>query len=166
MSVINGLIGQTHSPASSDHYFHLNFVFLKLEKWVRTYRHHVWKQWSLPAITVDRPCGSKGFINFHREKKWPYGINATDYQRWYSASQPYVVQWSKGYEPYLLVRMKNLPPFYEDFVGYGFNKVSHIMHLVRLGFDLVVLPNVYLIHEHHMKSEDYNLFMTSKEYKT
>ena len=47
---INDPLGQTHIHASSDHYSHLNFVlFWKILR----------KLWSLPAMTVGRPRGSK-----------------------------------------------------------------------------------------------------------
>ena len=46
MYAINDPLGQTHSPASSDHYSHLKFVLFReiLKSWEeRTYRHHIWK---------------------------------------------------------------------------------------------------------------------------
>ena len=51
IGVFNDPHGQTHSLASSEHYFQLKFAL-------------IWKegtdgQWSLPTVTVGRPSGSK-----------------------------------------------------------------------------------------------------------
>ena len=54
-SVMNDPLGQTHSPASSDHYFHLKFVLLYDILKIRTDGWPVWKWWSLPTVTVGRP---------------------------------------------------------------------------------------------------------------
>ena len=58
----NDPLCQTHSLARSEHCFRLKYVlFCKTLKCgdVRTYGQHVRKQWSLPAVTVGRPSGSR-----------------------------------------------------------------------------------------------------------
>ena len=60
--VINDLLDQTHSHASSEHCF-LLFCFSRFEKWGRTYGQTdnmiVRKQLSLPALTLAWLSGSK-----------------------------------------------------------------------------------------------------------
>ena len=63
--VINDPLGQTHSLASSDHYF-LLFCCARFEKWGRTYGQHVRKQWSLQAVTLGWPSGSKPYLRHQR----------------------------------------------------------------------------------------------------
>ena len=53
--VINDPLGQTHSLASSDHYFML-FCFARFEKWGRTYVQKT-------MITTGRDFGSAEWIN-------------------------------------------------------------------------------------------------------
>ena len=62
-------LSQTHSPTSSDNYFHamlpLFCHFLKSTE-------HVRKQWSLPAVTVGRPSGSISWTKRRRKGPiWP-----------------------------------------------------------------------------------------------
>jgi len=42
------------------------------------------------------------------------------------------VEWSPDYEPYIVVR-NNVPLYDTQFVGFGWNKVSHIMRLDAMG---------------------------------
>ena len=56
--VTNDPLGQTHSHASSEHCF-LLFCFSRFKKWGRTYGQHMRKLWSLPAVTLGWPSGSK-----------------------------------------------------------------------------------------------------------
>ena len=43
------------------------------------------------------------------------------------------ISWQPDFEPYLLVKKKNIPLYDMRFVGFGWNKVSHIMELHALG---------------------------------
>ena len=61
--VINDPLGRTHSPASSNHYFHLKIVFfLNLEKLGRTYRQTTCVEIKI-VITAGRDCGLVSWIN-------------------------------------------------------------------------------------------------------
>ena len=42
------------------------------------------------------------------------------------------VEWSPDYEPYIVVR-SDVPLYDTQFVGFGWNKVSHIMRLDAMG---------------------------------
>jgi glycosyltransferase-like protein LARGE len=51
------------------------------------------------------------------------------------------------------------------FVGFGWNKVSHVMELEATGFEFLVLPNVFVVHMPHAPSLDIAKFRTSKQYR-
>lgn len=43
------------------------------------------------------------------------------------------MEWNHDFEPYIVVG-KDIPKFDQRFVGFGWNKVSHIMELDVLGY--------------------------------
>ena len=68
---------------------------------------------------------------------WPKGHAPTNYAKWRTATTPYKVEWEPDFEPYVVVR-RDCPEYDQRFVGFGWNKVSHIMELdaqVRLQID-------------------------------
>lgn len=65
---------------------------------------------------------------YHRFHEWPRGHAATDYVRWREARTPYRVQWAADYEPYVVVP-RDCPRYDPRFVGFGWNKVAHIVEL-------------------------------------
>jgi hypothetical protein len=65
------------------------------------------------------------YLRYH---VWAKGHAATDYEKWRNATEPYTVKWEQDFEPYVAVS-KNIPHFDQRFVGFGWNKVSHIMQL-------------------------------------
>lgn len=67
-------------------------------------------------------------ILFHRYHEWPRGHAPTDYARWREAQTPYRVQWAADYEPYVVVP-RDCPRYDPRFVGFGWNKVAHIVEL-------------------------------------
>lgn len=50
-------------------------------------------------------------------------------------------------------------------MGFGWNKVSHVMELEAQGYDFVVLPNAFVIHKPHAPSYDINKFRSSPVYR-
>lgn len=64
----------------------------------------------------------------HRYHEWPRGHAPTDYARWREAQAPYRVQWAADYEPYVVVP-RDCPRYDPRFVGFGWNKVAHIVEL-------------------------------------
>ena len=61
--------------------------------------------------------------------------------------------------------MKTLSLQDNRFVGFGWNKVSHVMELEASGFEFLVLPNVFMVHMPHAPSLDIAKFRTSKQYR-
>ena len=86
----------------------------------------------------------EGTLFTFRYHEWTRGHDATNYGKWRTATTPYKVQWEADFEPYVVLP-KNLVPAYDlRFVGFGWNKVSHIMELAFRGTEFIVLPNVFI----------------------
>ncbi|KAA8580452.1 hypothetical protein FQN60_005987 [Etheostoma spectabile] len=74
------------------------------------------------------------------------------------------VQWEPDFEPYVMVR-RDSPEYDRRFVGFGWNKVAHIMELDAQEYEFVVLPNAYMIHMPHAPSFDITKFRSNKQYR-
>lgn len=74
------------------------------------------------------------------------------------------IQWEEDFEPYVVVR-NNVSKYDKRFVGFGWNKVAHIMELQAQGYEFVVLPNVFSIHMPHSPSFDIFKFRSSALYR-
>lgn len=62
---------------------------------------------------------------------------------------------SDRYEPYVVLRYcDTLPPYQQEFVGYGKNKMTWIMHLQHYGYQFVhsLLNGGFLVHYPHLDS--------------
>uniref|UniRef100_A0A8C0EFZ0 LARGE xylosyl- and glucuronyltransferase 2 n=1 Tax=Bubo bubo TaxID=30461 RepID=A0A8C0EFZ0_BUBBB len=68
------------------------------------------------------------------------------------------------FEPYVVVR-RDCPKYDQRFVGFGWNKVSHIMELDAQEYELLVLPNAFMIHMPHAPSFDISKFRLSAGYR-
>ena len=67
-------------------------------------------------------------LKTYRERKW-------EFEFWYlglKAYCPLQVQWEEDFEPYVVVQ-RNVSRYDKRFVGFGWNKVSHIMELQAQG---------------------------------
>ncbi|KAJ0056772.1 hypothetical protein NL108_017374, partial [Boleophthalmus pectinirostris] len=69
-----------------------------------------------------------GTLYTFRYHVWPKGHAPTNYAKWRTATTPYRVEWEADFEPYVVVR-RDCPEYDQRFVGFGWNKVSHIMEL-------------------------------------
>ena len=106
-----------------------------------------------------------GTLFTFRYHVWPQGHAPTNFPKWRTATTPYKVNWEHDFEPYIVVP-KDLTPLYDQrFVGFGWNKVSHIVELDALGFEFVVLPNAFIIHMPHAPSFDIAKFRSSEAYR-
>ncbi|KAK2569202.1 Xylosyl- and glucuronyltransferase LARGE1 [Acropora cervicornis] len=74
------------------------------------------------------------------------------------------VQWEEDFEPYVVVR-RNVTRYDKRFVGFGWNKVSHIMELQAQGYEFVVLPSAFVVHMPHSPSFDIFKFRSSSLYR-
>ena len=105
-----------------------------------------------------------GHINPFRHREWPQGHQPTNYEHWKTASRPYRVSWAPDFEPYVVLQWP-FPHYDTRFVGFGWNKVSHIMELHHAGYEFVVLPEPYVIHLPHSPSLDITNFRSSSLYR-
>ncbi|KAK7912699.1 hypothetical protein WMY93_012910 [Mugilogobius chulae] len=101
-----------------------------------------------------------GLYDYLRYHVWPKGHAPTNYAKWRTATTPYRVEWEADFEPYVVVR-RDSPEYDQRFVGFGWNKVSHIMELDAQEFELMVLPNAFMIHMPHAPSFDISKFRSS-----
>ncbi|XP_065542491.1 xylosyl- and glucuronyltransferase LARGE2 [Lathamus discolor] len=106
-----------------------------------------------------------GSLYTFRYHVWPKGHAPTDYAKWRTATVPYRVAWQPDFEPYVVVR-RDCPRYDQRFVGFGWNKVSHIMELDAQEYELLVLPNAFMIHMPHAPSFDISKFRLSAGYRS
>ncbi|XP_056134931.1 xylosyl- and glucuronyltransferase LARGE2s [Lampris incognitus] len=105
-----------------------------------------------------------GTLYTFRYHVWTKGHAPTDYAKWRTATTPYKVEWEADFEPYVVVR-RDCPEYDQRFVGFGWNKVSHIMELDAQEYELMVLPNAFMIHMPHAPSFDISKFRSSPSYR-
>lgn len=105
-----------------------------------------------------------GTLFTFRYHVWTKGHAPTDYQKWRTATIPYKITWEPDFEPYIVVR-RDIPEYDSRFVGFGWNKVSHIMQLHAEGYEFIVLPNGFIIHMPHAPSFDIAKFRSSSTYR-
>ncbi|XP_034500581.1 LARGE xylosyl- and glucuronyltransferase 2 isoform X4 [Ailuropoda melanoleuca] len=105
-----------------------------------------------------------GSLYTFRYHEWPQGHAPTDYARWREAQTPYRVQWAADYEPYVVVP-RDCPRYDPRFVGFGWNKVAHIVELDAQEYELLVLPEAFAIHLPHAPSLDISRFRSSPTYR-
>lgn len=56
------------------------------------------------------------------------------YRRWYRTKKPYYVDYSFGFEPWVIAARARMPLYDVRYRGYGGNKQQHAQHLESLGF--------------------------------
>ncbi|KAG1663199.1 LARGE xylosyl- and glucuronyltransferase 1 [Nymphon striatum] len=105
-----------------------------------------------------------GLLFTFRYHVWTKGHAPTNYARWRTATTPYSVNWALDFEPYIVVK-KDIPEYDRRFVGFGWNKVAHIMELNALGYEFIVLPNGFIIHMPHAPSFDIAKFRSNHQYR-
>jgi hypothetical protein len=86
------------------------------------------------------------------------GHGSTLYKEWSHQSSGELLELdclkSNRYEPFLVVRYcHELPPFQEQFSGYGKNKMTWMMQLTRMGYRLSQVGGVFLVHYPHLDSK-------------
>jgi hypothetical protein len=86
------------------------------------------------------------------------GHGSTLYKKWIHQASGELLELdclkSNRYEPFLVVRVcHELPPFQEQFTGYGKNKMTWMMQLTRMGYRLSQVGGVFLVHYPHLDSK-------------
>lgn len=74
------------------------------------------------------------------------------------------MQWAADYEPYVVVP-RDCPRYDPRFVGFGWNKVAHIIELDAQEYELLVLPEAFTIHLPHAPSLDITRFRSNPTYR-
>jgi glycosyltransferase-like protein LARGE len=92
------------------------------------------------------------------------GHGATNYTRWFASAEGYPIEPERGYEPFVLVSRLHVPWFDERFRGYGWDKITHIFHMLSTGFTLVAHPSAWVVHRPHAPSSAYNRTFTGPAY--
>ncbi|KJE88518.1 glycosyltransferase-like protein LARGE1, variant [Capsaspora owczarzaki ATCC 30864] len=107
---------------------------------------------------------AESIVSF-RANEWPRGHSPTDFNKFRLATAPYVIQWQEDFEPYILVR-RDVPRYDPRFLGFGWNKVSHIYELMKRGYQFIVVPDAFLIHLPHSPSPDIRKYRRDATYRT
>jgi hypothetical protein len=92
---------------------------------------------------------------FHLRQFAP-GHGPTDFTRWYNASDIYEITWQPQYEPYFITSRRDLPPFWDGLVGYGFDKDSWVTELHAMGYQFLAHYETYIIHLNHPYKNNLN----------
>ncbi|EGC35495.1 hypothetical protein DICPUDRAFT_152182 [Dictyostelium purpureum] len=90
-----------------------------------------------------------GDIKIINKNVCPRCHGPTDYSRWFSAVEPYKVDYRWLYEPFLLYNKSQIELYDERLKGYGFDKNSHTFGMAAQGFSFYVLPEAWIIHMNH-----------------
>ncbi|KAB0790557.1 hypothetical protein PPYR_15029 [Photinus pyralis] len=152
-------------------------LYSNLKDYISTFSSMYKKALIVPAFESQRyrtslPKNKKELLQMLNNKSvytfrydvWPMGHSPVNYQKWKTASTPYKVKWQPDFEPYIVVRA-NVTEYDRRFLGFGWNKVSHVMELEAQGYDFIVLPNAFIIHKPHAPSHDIGKFRHSSIYR-
>ena len=84
---------------------------------------------------------------FHLTKYYA-GHGPTDYEQWYSNTTGvlYDVEYSRGFEPYVLAKADGLPKFWTRFRGFGYYKRVWVEEAYRMGYRFGVLRDYFVFH--------------------
>lgn len=104
---------------------------------------------SAPCGSATSPCMSKGEAICMLKRGqltlfYPHFENTyipSDPATWVATDEPYVVSYTKEYEPYFITE-SGMPPFNEQFQGRLGDKAQHTHTLHAAGYNFVVLPEV------------------------
>ena len=99
---------------------------------------------------INEGIGSdEGKISPFHVDIFPQGHEATNYDKWYQATEPYHVDYSARFEPYFVIHKKEMPPFWDFFQGFGQNKWSWVAELSAAGWTFNVAPDCFVVHINH-----------------
>ena len=121
---------------------------------------------------INFPTNKDDLVKMVQQKELrPFHLNLyavahapTGFPRWESTDEEYDVEWAPEFEPYIVVR-SDVVQYDERFVGYGWNKVSHIYELDKQGYRFTVLPQGFIVHLPHPYSTDYKSVWSVIEFR-
>uniref|UniRef100_A0A7S3DM86 Uncharacterized protein n=1 Tax=Palpitomonas bilix TaxID=652834 RepID=A0A7S3DM86_9EUKA len=90
---------------------------------------------------------SKDIFQVHYYKG-KHAHEATDFQKWKTATVPYKVEYSFLFEPYV-AGPKSMPHFPPEFAGYGNDKCSQTLLLAAHEYKFIVVEEGFLFHYGH-----------------
>lgn len=104
-------------------------------------------------------------VGFHTGHFAP-GHKATNFEYWITTDSIYQVKYQEGFEPYIIGSRKALPRYNEQFRGYGMNKITHLFEVNEMGFNFLVLPQVFVVSLPHPPSSSYKKTFGSQRVTT
>lgn len=158
-------------------FFPMKDLYESLKKYIKSMNTMEKKALVIPAFETQRyrsriPKSKKQLLSMlatksvmpFRHDVWAVGHSPTNYTKWKTASSPYNVEWKPDFEPYVVVK-STVVEYDPTFMGFGWNKVSHIMELNAQGYEFIVLPDTFIIHKAHAPSFDIAKFRSSPIYR-
>ena len=104
---------------------------------------------TLSGIATKRALGRlvrRGVAEGFAHVQYPLGHACDNASRWLSSSEPFLMPYAFGCEPYLLYNRRSAPRLWEMFVAYGKDRVSFTYELAARGFVFVVQPEAFVVH--------------------
>lgn len=84
---------------------------------------------------------------FHTYGQTQHGY--TNYAQWYNMTTTYTVPYGYKFEPYCIVKSKDLHDYFPLFRGFGKNKLSFFLEAYYRNYTFQVLPNHFVVHMDH-----------------
>ncbi|KAF5285517.1 hypothetical protein FQR65_LT13214 [Abscondita terminalis] len=109
----------------------------------------------IPSDLVQlKKLWNKGDIIPFHQNTFPKGHRSTNYTKFKISSQRYTIKYEPNYEPYVVVE-SSVPQYDVRYIGHFWNKNQHILELDAARYEFIVLPNLFLTHKYHEKSNDF-----------
>ncbi|KAG2422729.1 hypothetical protein HXX76_015816 [Chlamydomonas incerta] len=94
--------------------------------------------------------------------KAPFSHNATNYDKWMTATEPYPITYSPQFEPWFLSWRWGTLWYDYRYRGYGKNKIVQAAAMNATGTAWRVSPDGYLVHRKHAESRVRKEFLKAK----
>jgi glycosyltransferase-like protein LARGE len=112
---------------------------------------------STKAAVLKQMEDNPGMLEVFLKNEWERCHKPTNFPLWFKSSQIYLVKYEFHFEPYYVIRKTpSLPPFWEHFTGFGFDKLSWVEEIAAAGYHFYVSPDEFLIHIQHGHSSQYS----------
>eukprot|EP00054_Salpingoeca_dolichothecata_P027498 m.202176 g.202176 ORF g.202176 m.202176 type:complete len:672 (-) comp25978_c0_seq5:22-2037(-) len=131
----------------------------------------------IPAFSIERhglepPINKSGLLPLWDQelvypfymRRFPQGHRPTDFDQWKTTQRVYAIDWDDQFEPYIAIS-RFAPRYDPRFVGYGYDKISHIMEVAATNHKFFVHPSAFVLHVPHPMSVDGLRFRKTKSYQ-